>query len=333
VRRRFSEKRIAFVYEAGPTGFGLYGDLVNQGYVCLVVAPTHISRSPADRVKTNRIDSRKLAEKLRGGEIKGIHVPNRLYRDLRHLMHLRETVVRQQVATKLRIKMLLLLEGIQFPGMTAKERWSPGALNRLSCLQTGWAIRFKLDQYLLTLQFCSEQLKGINKNILQFCSENSELSKCMKLLCSIPGIGIVVSIYLLARIGDCRYLSNSREIAHLLGMVPVENSTGDQIRKGCISKMGDAITRSKLIETAWVSIRKDPELMEFYERIKARNPVPIGARKAIVAVARKLTTRIYAVLRYQRPYVIKDVFAPGKDPTLNSTSEKFRKVRAGKRNP
>jgi transposase len=333
VRRRFSEKRIAFIYEAGPTGFGLYDDLVSQGYVCLVVAPTHISRSPADRVKTNRIDSRKLAEKLRGGEIKGIHVPNRLYRDLRHLMHLRETVVRQQVATKLRIKMLLLLEGIQFPGTTPKERWSPEALNRLSCLQTGWAIRFKLDEYLLTLQFYKEQLKGINQKILQFCGENSELSKCMKLLCSIPGIGIVVSIYLLARIGDCRYLSNSREIAHLLGMVPVENSTGDQIRKGSISKMGDAITRSKLIETAWVSIRKDPELMEFYERIKARNPVPIGARKAIVAVARKLTTRIYAVLRYQRPYFIKDVFASGEGPTLNSTSEKFRKVRAGKRNP
>jgi transposase len=116
VRRHFPEKRIAFVYEAGPTGFGLYDDLVSRGYVCIVVAPTHISRSPADRVKTNRIDSRKLAEKLRGGDITGIHVPNRLYRDLRHLVHLRESIVRHQQATKLRMKMLLLLEGISFPG-------------------------------------------------------------------------------------------------------------------------------------------------------------------------------------------------------------------------
>ena len=43
--------------------------------------------------------------------------------------------------------------------------------------------------------------------------------------------------------------------------------------------MGDAITRSKLIETAWTSIKKDPEMMEFYEHIKARNPAPIAARK------------------------------------------------------
>ena len=333
VRRRFSEKRIAFVYEAGPTGFGLYDDLSEQGYVCLVVAPTHISRSPADRVKTNRIDSRKLAEKLRGGEIKGIHVPNRLYRDLRHLVHLRETVVRQQQATKLRIKMLLLLEGIRFPGINPKERWSPLAMNGLSCLQTTPTIRFKVDHYLLTLQFCRQQLKVINQRLHQFCSDNGELADNLKLLCSIPGIGEVVSIYLLARIGNPKFLSKPREIAHLLGMVPIENSTGDQIRKGSISKMGDAITRSKLIETAWVSIRKDRELLQFYERIKARNPVPIGARKAIVAVARKLTTRIYAVLRYQRPYLIKDVFASGEDPTLSSTSEEFRKVRAGKRNP
>ena len=87
VRRRFPDKRVAFIYEAGPTGFGLYDDLVAQGYVCLVIAPTQMARSAADRVKTNRLDSRKLAEKLRGGEAKGIHVPNRLYRDLRHLVH------------------------------------------------------------------------------------------------------------------------------------------------------------------------------------------------------------------------------------------------------
>ena len=333
VRRHFENQRIAFVYEAGPTGFRLYDDLVNQGYVCLVVAPTHISRSPAERVKTNRIDSRKLAEKLRGGDLKGIHVPTRLYRDLRHLVHLRETFVRHQQATKLRIKMLLLLEGIRFPSTTPRERWSILAMNRLASLQMRSEIRFKLDQYLLTHELGRQQLKTVNKRLLQFCIANPELRQSLKLLCSIPGIGSVVSIYLLARIGDPQYLQNSRQIAHLLGMVPVEHSTGDEIRKGSISKMGDAITRSKLIETAWVSINKDPELKEFYERIKARNPQPIASRKAIVAVARKLTTRIYAVLKYQRPYFIKEVLASGTDPSLSSTSGTLRKVRARSRKP
>lgn len=336
MRRRFPDKRIAFVYEAGPTGFGLYDDLVGQNYVCLVVAPTQIPRAPADRVKTNRIDSRKLAEKLRGGEFKGIHVPNRLYRDLRHLVHLREVFVRHQSATKVRIKMLLLLEGIRFPGISPKERWSRIAINNLYALQTGSEIRFKLEQYLLTLKFDEERLQKVNKQLLRFCTQNPEIWRCLGLLCSIPGIGKVVGVHLLARIGDWRDLDNSRQIAALLGMIPVEDSTGDRIRKGSISRMGDPITRSKLIETAWTSIRKDPELMEYYERIKARNPAPIAARKAIVAVGRKLTTRIYAVLKYQRPYVVKEVkevSASGADPSLSSTSGEYRKVRAGKRNP
>jgi len=89
--------------------------------------------------------------------------------------------------------------------------------------------------------------------------------------------------------------------------------------------MGDAVTRSKLIETSWTSIRKDPEMMEFYQRIKARNPAPIAGRKAIVAVGRKLTTRIYAVLKYQRPYVVKTVFASGADPKLSSTAGNNRR--------
>lgn len=336
VRRHFADKRVAFVYEAGPTGFGLHDDLVGEGYFCLVIAPGQIGRSPADRVKTNRIDSRKLAEKLRGGELKGIHVPNRIYRDLRHLVHLREVVVRNQAATKVRIKMLLLFEGIRFPAISAKERWSSAAIAGLYALQTESEIHFKLNQYLLTLKFGLQQLQQINQELVRFCTRNPEIWRCVGLLCSIPGIGKVVAIYLVARIGDWRFLTSSRQIAALLGMIPVEDSTGDRVRKGSISRMGDAVARSKLIETAWTSIRKDPELMEFFQRIKARNPAPIGSRKAIVAVARKLTTRIYAVLKYQRPYVVKelkDVFASGADPTLSSTCRPGDKVRAGKRNP
>jgi transposase len=333
VRRRYADKRIAFVYEAGPTGFGLYDDLVSAGYVCLVIPPTQMSRSAADRVKTNRLDSLKLAEDLRGGRFKGIHVPCRLYRDLRHLVHLREIVVRNQAATKVRIKLLLLLEGIRFPAMTTKERWSIAALSRLHLLQTESEIRFKLDQYLTTLQFSKDQLQIINNELLRFCKQDSDLWHCLNLLCTIPGIGKVVSIYLLARIGDWRYLSSSRQIANLLGMVPVEHSTGDRIRKGAISRMADATTRSKLVESSWMAIRKDPQLMEFYQRIKARNPVAFAGRKAIVAVARKLTTRIYAVLKYQRPYVVKEVSASGADPELNSTSGNSRMVRARKRIP
>jgi len=193
VRRRFPDKRVAFIYEAGPTGFGLYDDLVAQGYVCLVIAPTQMARSAADRVKTNRLDSRKLAEKLRGGEAKGIHVPNRLYPGPETPGALREVFVRSQQATKLRIKMLLILERIPFPAVSAAERWSKQAVAGLYTLKAGPQIRFNLDQYLRTLSFTADQLT-VNQEILRFCKQEPEISQSIDLLCTIPGIGKVVAV-------------------------------------------------------------------------------------------------------------------------------------------
>src|SRR5450432_4500560 len=115
VHKHFAGQRVAFVYEAGPTGFGLHDDLVAAGHPCLVVAPAMVPTAPGQRVKTNRLDARKLSENLRGGQLRSIHVPATRYRDLRHLVQLRDSHVSQVTATKCRIKALLLFEGMSFP--------------------------------------------------------------------------------------------------------------------------------------------------------------------------------------------------------------------------
>src|SRR5919108_4751798 len=94
-RRHFRGQRIAFAYEAGGTGFGLYDALTAAGHCCLVVAPSMVPTAPGQRVKTNRLDSRKLSITLRGGELQSIYIPSGPYRALRQLVHLRDTQVRQ----------------------------------------------------------------------------------------------------------------------------------------------------------------------------------------------------------------------------------------------
>jgi hypothetical protein len=67
VRKHFVDQKIAFVYEAGPTGYGLYDGLAAHGYSCMIAAPSMIPRAPGQRVKTNRLDSRGLSrESARG---------------------------------------------------------------------------------------------------------------------------------------------------------------------------------------------------------------------------------------------------------------------------
>ena len=96
-----------------------------------------------------------------------------------------------------------------------------------------------------------------------------------------------------------------RQIAGFLGLVSSEHSTGEKENRGPITRIGDQRLRNKLIQCAWVAIRQDPELRAFYRQVYERQPKEVAARKAIVAVARKLTTRMYAVLKQQRPYEIR----------------------------
>jgi len=303
VQRHFARQRIAFAYEAGPTGYGLYDALTHAGYTCLVAAPSMIPQAAGQRVKTNRLDSQKLAMSLRGAQLPGIHIPSPVYRHLRHLVQLRDTCVQQSRASQCRIKALLLFEGLPFPG----TQWSQTTVAQLETLPCAPAVRFKLSSLVQTLRFAQAQVRETTREVRRFCTEEREILRCIGYLMSIPGIGWATGTQLLARIGDWRQLRHVRQLAAFLGLVAREHSTGETIRRGAITRVGDARLRNKLIQCAWAAIRQDAELRAFYGRIYHRHPAQHASTKAIVAVARKLTTRIYAVLTEQRPYVVRSV--------------------------
>lgn len=303
--RHFRGRRIAFAYEAGPTGFGLYDQLLARKHRCLVVAPSMVPAAPGQRVKTNRLDSKKLAENLRGGQLKSIHIPTEPYRKLRHLTGLRDTFVKQATASKCRIKAMLLLEGIEFPTAPKGSQWSRATIQALKVMPLPDHLRFKLNCHLANLEFAQREVLVITREIRLLCNTDPELRCSIKHLMSIPGLGWIVASQLLAHIGEPRQLKNVRQIGAFLGLVPTENSTGEDINRGPITRIGAARLRNKLIQGAWTAVRVDPELGQFYERIYQRHPRNVAAKKAIVAVARKLTTRIHAVLTEQRPYEIR----------------------------
>jgi transposase len=300
--KHFAGCKIALAYEVGPTGFGLYDDLTAAGYRCLVVAPSMVPTAPGKRVKTNRIDSRKLCLSLRGGQLQSIHIPSDVYRELRHLVQLRDSHVGQLKASKQRIKSLLLYEGIPFPEAPRSCQWSARVLRELATLPCNASVRFKLDSLLTTLTFHNQQAVAAHKQMRLLCQKDPELTQSISYLLTVPGLGWITASHLVARIGDWRQLGNVRQIAGFLGLVSSEHSTGDKIDRGSITRSGDSRLRNKLIQAAWTAIRKDPELREFYRRIFLRHPPKLASRKAIVAVARKLTTRIYSVLKEQRPF-------------------------------
>ena len=298
VEKHYRDKRVVFVYEAGPTGFGLYDGLSAAGQLCLVAAPSMVPTAAGQRVKTNRLDARKLAINLRGGQIDGIHVPCILYRDLRHLVQWRDSCVRDIGRNQRRIKSLLLLEGMEDAGC----RWNVQTMEALKKLDCRAAIRFKLDELLGGLDLWRQKLKAANERLRRFYQEHAELNECITYLMSVAGVGWITASHFLARVGDWRCLGTTAQTCGFLGLGASEHSTGKRVKRGPITAVGDRRLRAKLIQCAWRAIKKDEELRECFERIYRSNPLPIAPRKAIVAVARKIVSRMHAVLRDQRLY-------------------------------
>ena len=113
---RAPDRRLHFVYEAGPCGFGIYRHLTAHGEDCVVVSPSTIPKRSGDRVKTDRRDSLSLARLHRAGELRAIYVPDATDEAMRDLVRGRDDAVVVGTQAKYRLKAFLLRQGRRYPG-------------------------------------------------------------------------------------------------------------------------------------------------------------------------------------------------------------------------
>jgi transposase len=118
---RAADRRLHFVYEAGPCGFGIYRHLTKRGEDCVVVSPSMIPKRSGDRVKTDRRDSLMLARLHRAGELRAIDVPDDTDEAMRDLVRAREDAVGVGTQATYRLKAFLLRQGRRYPGC---EGWT-----------------------------------------------------------------------------------------------------------------------------------------------------------------------------------------------------------------
>lgn len=304
IQNRFGGQRILCAYEAGCTGFGLHDYLTAHDQECVLLSPLSIPKAGNQRVKTNRIDSNKIASVIKENDYHPVRVPQGPYRDLRQLVQGRENYARGLRAAKQRVKSLLLYNGISLENLEADAHWSSRFIKNLEELTCGDVIRERLNLLLEDIAYNKRQLLRVLKELRKFCDSQAEINSYIKLLRTIPGIGFITATSLLGRVGDPRLLNDPRELSAFVGVVPSEHSTGDNVYRGRITRLGNPTLRSLLVEASWVAIRKDTELKQFYDRIHGRHHALWASRKAIVAVARKLTHRIYRVLKDRREYMV-----------------------------
>ena len=250
IHKHFNSKKVICAYEAGPTGFHLYDYLSKKDILCLITAPASIPTARNAKVKNNRIDSIKIADHLMTGKLKPIRVPQGVYRELRDLVKIRENYARDHKAAKQRIKALLLYSNL-YPALKDPDAsWSGNFIKELKQIDCSFAVRHRMDMLIEDLEYARRKLLSIHHTLKSFCRENDQINQYIHYLQSIPGIGFTIAVMLLGKIGNPEFLRNPRELAGFVGLTPKENSTGDSINRGPITRMGDKTLRFLLVEAA-----------------------------------------------------------------------------------
>jgi transposase len=300
LKKRFGSGRIKTAYESGFCGFHLHRALEAADIENIVVHAAGIEVSN-DRVKTDKRDSVKIAMHLSQGRLQGIHIPTAEREDYRTITRLRDTFSKEKTRIACQIKSLLFLHGLIVSD--DKKKVSPSWIKNLSNLTMTPGVKFAVEKFAIMWLEFNAKIKEIDIEMKAQAAKDSALDTVYQ---SAPGIGATSARVLANELGDLQQFKNERQLSSYVGFTPSEHSSGEHTRQGHITKQGKPILRKILIQSSWTAVRYDQELQSVFERISVKS----GAKRAIVAVARRLIGRIRACFRKEKLYEVQKVERP-----------------------
>lgn len=287
-------------YEAGFSGFWLHRQLLALGVKSIVVNPADIPTTNKERnQKEDKRDSRKIAQCLRAGHLRGIYIPSEQMQYDRGLIRCRSTIVKDLTRIKNRIKSLLYLHGIDFPkGFENSKHWSNKFMLALEALELNTPSgKQALAIHLEMVKHLRNMLLRLNRQIRELSRTNS-YKEDIELLSSVPGVGLTTAMTFMTEIEDINRFDNFSQLCSYIGIIPSTHSSGESINDSGITPRKNFRLRSMIVESSWVAIRHDPALLLAYEKLKKR----MTGNKAIIRIAKKLLNRMVYVLRKKKTY-------------------------------
>lgn len=290
---------ITVVYEAGFSGFGLSDSLSSVGVNCIVTPPNMVVQEKCNRVKTEKTDARRLAKNLEKDDVKSCYVPDKERREDRQISRTLVGIGKDVKRVRNRIRKFF-----DFHGLSAElpeSAWSCSFKRRIREMTLSEPLRLSLDVMLDELEHLLDARKRLSKTLKELSAKN-KYARTFEIFKSAPGIGWLTAIRLVLEWGeDLSRFGSAESAACFSGFTQTEYSTGDRIRKGCIAKNSAPHVREWLIQCGWTSIKRDPVLLEKYQRVLTNTG---SGKKAIVAVVRKLVGRLWTCATNDIEYCI-----------------------------
>ena len=240
--------------------------------------------------KTDRRDAEHLMRLLIEERFPRIWVPSLEVRDVRQLLVHRHKQVQARTRTKNQLQAMALSQGVQ----KKRKLWSAAGRAELEQLPLLPYAAQRRQRLLEALDGLEAEIVELDRRVGEEARQRSEAVRLM----SHPGVGPVTALAMVLTLGPAERFASAKQVGSYFGLIPSEESSGGKQRLGKISKQGSSFVRFLLVEAGQTAARYDPQLKRFYRRLAARKHRSL----AKVAVARKLATRLYLMLREDWTY-------------------------------
>lgn len=302
-------------YEASCNGYAFQRKMKAWGYACDVIAPALIPRKAGNRRKNDFRDARDLAQNYAAGMLSVVHPPSEEEEAVRALIRCRTAFKDKAKNVKYQINSLLLSQGISWP----HSKWTFAHRKWLCGLQlANELLQLILKEHLEHLDYLEARVAFLDQRIEELAA--SEIyAPSVKRLRAFKGISTLAAMLLIAEITDFRRFGSPGALMAFLGLIPSENSSGDKLNSGPITKAGNRRCRTQLIEaaqhyvrSAHVSMRMKADLSQvdaatantavkclkrLHKRFWALSMKGKIRPVAITAIARELVGFIWAVMQ------------------------------------
>ena len=271
------------------------------GHVIWIGDAAQIRASYVRKQKTDKRDAAHILKLLLESRFPRLWTPDREQRDLRQLVLHRHKLVQIRARVKNELQHLSLNKGVQ----RKRRLWSEAGMQLLRELPLKPWASCRREDLLGLLGMLNQQVGKLDEAVQQAAEQNPQA----KLLMTQPGVGPNTALAFVLTIGDVGRFRRGKQVASYLGLIPREESSGGGQKLGAISKQGNRMLRSLLVEAAGIAVRCDPEFRKQYLHRCHRKPKAV----AKVAAARKLAVRLYWMLRRQvgYPEIVRIESSPG----------------------
>ena len=239
--------------------------------------------------KTDRQDAQLILKLMLKDDFPRIWVPSWENRDLRQLLWHRHRMVQARTLIMNQLQAVALNEGLR----CKKRLWRSQRQRRESFRLAPWASRRRRELL--------ELLDRLDPTIAELSQAvEQEVEKCPEAqrLATHPGVGPLTALAFVLIIGKAERFLCGKQVASYLGLVPLEDSSGNRRRLGHITKQGSSMLRFLLVEAAQATVRSLPEWRSRYFHLLMRR----GRKIAKVAMARRLAVCLYWMMCQEWDY-------------------------------